>query len=63
MHSFNEILKDYRGTLVAQQEDRLQLPNDNFNTGELTEPTAYPFTDRAYAELQPRSAGDQFRTR
>jgi Zinc dependent phospholipase C len=51
MHSFNETLKDYRGLLVAQQEGRLQLPNDNFDTGELTEPTAYPFADKAYAEL------------
>ncbi len=37
--------------LVAQQEGRLQLPNDNFDTGELTEPTAYPFADKAYAKL------------
>jgi hypothetical protein len=51
MHSFNETLKDYRGLLVAQREGRLQLPNDNFDTGELTEPTAYPFTDQTYARL------------
>ena len=51
MHSFNETLKHYRGMLVAQQEGRLQLPNDNFDTGELTEPTAYPFADEAYAKL------------
>jgi len=51
MHSFNETLKDYRGLLIAQREGRLQLPNDNFDTGELTEPTAYPFTDQTYAKL------------
>ena len=51
MHSFNETLKHYRGMLVAQREGRLQLPNDNFDTGELTEPTAYPFADEAYAKL------------
>ena len=51
MHSFNETLKHYRGMLVAQQEGRLQLPNENFDTGELTEPTAYPFADEAYARL------------
>jgi hypothetical protein len=51
MHSFNETLKHYRGMLVAQQEGRLQLPNDNFDTGELTEPTAYPFADETYAKL------------
>jgi hypothetical protein len=57
MHSFNETLKDYRGMLVAKQEGRLQLPNDNFDTGEHTEPTAYPFTDRAYAELLAKVSG------
>ena len=57
MHSFNETLKDYRGLLVAQQEGRLRLPNDNFDTGELTEPTAYPFTDKAYAELLDKVSG------
>ena len=57
MHSFNETLKHYRGMLVAQQEGRLQLPNDNLDTGELTEPTAYPFTDKAYAELLAKVSG------
>jgi hypothetical protein len=57
MHSFNETLRDYRGLLLAQQEGRLQLPNDNFDTGELTEPTAYPFTDRAYAKLLSKVSG------
>ena len=57
MHSFNETLKDYRGMLVALQEGRLQLPNDNFDTGELTEPTEYAFTDRAYAELLAKVSG------
>jgi Zinc dependent phospholipase C len=51
MHSFNETLKNYRALLVAQREGHLQLPNDNFDTGELTEPTAYPFTDQTYAKL------------
>jgi hypothetical protein len=40
MHSFNETLEHYRGMLVAQGEGRLQLPNENFDTGELTKPTA-----------------------
>jgi hypothetical protein len=57
MHSFNETLKDYRGMLVAQQEGGLRLPNDNFDTGELTKPTAYPFTDRAYANLLSKVSG------
>jgi hypothetical protein len=57
MHSFNETLKHYRGMLVAQQEGRLQLPNDNFDTGEPTEPTAYPFADEAYAKLLANVSG------
>jgi hypothetical protein len=57
MHSFNETLKHYRGMLVAQQEGHLQLRNENFDTGELTEPTAYPFADKAYAELLDKVSG------
>jgi hypothetical protein len=57
MHSFNETLEHYRGMLLAQQEGRLQLPNDNFDTGEPTKPTAYPFADEAYAKLLARVSG------
>ena len=57
MHSFNETLKDYRGMLVAQQEGQLQLPNENFDTGKLTEPAAYPFADKTYAELLGKVSG------
>jgi hypothetical protein len=27
------------------------LPNENLDTGELTKPTVYPFSDEAYAKL------------
>ena len=57
MHSFNETLNKYRRMLAAQQEGRLLLPNDNLDTGELTKATAYPFTDRAYAELLAKVSG------
>ncbi len=57
MHSFNETLEHYRGMLLAQQEGRLQLPNENLDTGELTKPTAYPFTDEAYAKLLAKVYG------
>ena len=63
MHSFNETLEHYRAMLLAQQEGRLQLPNENLDTGEPTKPTAYPFTDDTYAKLlakvyaKPVSAG------
>ena len=51
MHSFNETLDHYRKLLLAQQEGTLQLPNDNFDTGEMTEPGTYRLTDKSYAEL------------
>lgn len=57
MYSFNETLKDYRGLLVEQQEGRLELPNENFDTGKPTEPAAYPFADRTYAKLLAKVSG------
>ena len=51
MHSFSETLDHYRKLLLAQQEGTLQLPNDNFDTGEMTEPGTYSLTDKSYAEL------------
>ncbi len=57
MHSFNETLTTYRRMLVDQQEGRLQLPNENFDTGKLTEPAAYPFADNTYAKLLAKVSG------
>jgi hypothetical protein len=54
MHSFNETLDHYRLLLLAKQEGRLQLANDNFDTGELTEPGTYRLTDKSYAKLLDR---------
>jgi hypothetical protein len=54
MHSFNETLDHYRQLLLAQQQDRLQLPNANFDTGEMTEPGTYRLMDKSYAELLGR---------
>ncbi len=51
MHSFNETLDNYRELLLAHQEGRLQLPNDNFDTGGSTEPGTYRLTDKSYAAL------------
>ena len=66
MHSFNETLEHYRGLILAQQEGRLELPNENFDTGELTEPTAYRPTDETYAKLLDKVSGkpisDELRT-
>ena len=57
MHSFNQTLEQYRGLLLAQREGRLQLPNENFDTGELTKPTTYRPTDETYAELLNKVSG------
>jgi hypothetical protein len=57
MNSFNESLGRYRALLLAQQEDRLQLPNDNLDTGALTGAATYGLMDETYAELLDRTSG------
>jgi hypothetical protein len=57
MHSFNETLDHYRLLLLAQQEGRLQLPNDNLDTGGLTGPAVYRLTDETYANLLGKTSG------
>jgi len=57
MKSFNETLGHYRALLLEQQEGRLQLPNDNLDTGELTGAAAYRLTDETYAELLEKIRG------
>ena len=51
MGSFNESLNHYRALLRAQQEDRLQLPNDNLDTGAVTGAATYRLADETYAKL------------
>jgi hypothetical protein len=43
--------------LLAQQEGRLQLPNDNLDTGGLTGPAVYRLTDETYANLLDKTSG------
>jgi Zinc dependent phospholipase C len=57
MHSFNESLDHYRSLLLAQGEGRLQLPNDNLDTGGLTGPAVYRLTDETYANLLGMTSG------
>jgi hypothetical protein len=57
MKSFNEALDHYRAFLLAQQEHRLQLPNDNLDTGEVTGAAAYRLTDQTYAKLLDKTSG------
>lgn len=51
MGSFNATLDRYRELLSALREDRLKLPNDNFDVGAPTEAGSYKLSDRAYARL------------
>ncbi len=57
MHSFNETLDHYRLLLLAQKEGRLELPNDNLDTGGATVPAMYRLTDETYANLLDETSG------
>ena len=57
MHSFNESLDHYRLLLLEQREGKLQLPNDNLDTGGLSTPAAYGLTDETYANLLSKTRG------
>jgi hypothetical protein len=57
MNSFNEALDHYRALLLAQQENRLQLPDQNLDTGALTGAATYGLMDETYAELLDKTSG------
>jgi hypothetical protein len=57
MASFNTSLDRYRGLLSDLQADRLTLPNENFDVGELTAAGGYKLGDRAYAQLLDKLDG------
>jgi hypothetical protein len=57
MSSFNETLDHYRALLLAQREDRLQLPNDNLDTGAVTGAATYRLADDTYAKLLNKTSG------
>jgi hypothetical protein len=57
MHSFNETLDRYRLLLLAQKESRLQLPNNNLDTGTITVPAVYRLADETYANLLDKTSG------
>jgi hypothetical protein len=57
MNSFNETLEHYRALLLAQREHRLQLPNDNLDTGTDTGGAKYRLTDQTYARLVLETSG------
>jgi hypothetical protein len=57
MASFNATLDRYRALLAAQKAGRLELPNRNFDVGELTGAGTYKLSDVAYARLLDKLAG------
>jgi len=57
MASFNATLDHYRQFLSELQEDRLKLPNENIDVGELTEAGKYRLSDRTYAQLLDKLEG------
>jgi Zinc dependent phospholipase C len=57
MQSVNETLDSYRKLLAAQRDDRLRLPNENFDTGKPVAPGNYRLADAAYAKLLDKLSG------
>ena len=59
--SFNTTLDRYRQLLSQVGTDRLHLPNDNFDTGEITGPGKYRLNDETHAKLLEALAKQDFR--
>jgi hypothetical protein len=59
--SFNATLDRYRQLLSQVGTDRVQLPNDNFDTGEITGPGKYRLNDETHAKLLEALAKQDFR--
>jgi hypothetical protein len=59
MGSFNTTLDRYRVLLVAQENARLQLPNDNLDLGAPTESATYKLADNTFAKLLDKTSGRQ----
>ena len=57
MASFNATLDRYRALLAAQKAGRLELPNQNFDVGEVTGAGTYKLSDEAYAHLLDKLEG------
>src|SRR5881392_641849 len=58
--SFNATLDRYRKLLTEVREGKLDLPNNNFDTGEKTGPGKYRLNDEAHAELLDKLAENKF---
>jgi len=58
--SFNAAMTRYRKLLAQQDAGQLDLPNDNFDTGGITEPGKYHLDDEAQAKLLDALAKQKF---
>jgi len=58
--SFNATMDRYRALLKEQGEGRLNLPNANFDVGEVTGPGIYRMNDEAHAQLLDKLAAQDF---
>ena len=58
--SFNTTLDRYRQLLTQVDAGRLDLPNDNFDTGEIPEPGKYRLSDVTHAKLLDALAKQNF---
>jgi len=54
LNSLDETVRSYRELLTAVREDRLQLVNENFDTGQLARFGEYRLADQTYAKLLER---------
>jgi hypothetical protein len=58
--SFNATMDRYKGLLAQQGDGRLELVNDNFDTGETSGPGKYKLNDETHAKLLDALAKDNF---
>jgi hypothetical protein len=58
--SFNATLDRYRKLLGEVNGGHLELPNDNFDTGEATGPGKYGMNDDTYAKLLDKLSDEKF---
>jgi hypothetical protein len=58
--SFNATMDRYRGLLKEVDESHLELPNDNFDVGEVTPAGRYRMNDDTHAKLLDKLAAQNF---
>ena len=58
--SFNATLDRYQDLMEQLRDGRLDLPNENFDVGEMTPPGKYALNDEAHAKLVDRLAERKF---